>query len=100
MVKTQKQTIDFKPIFDYIDQRLVEERKITQESISHLPTKDEFYEKMDQVLGEVQAMRQDFAAHKSMHTDLEQEDKNTLHKVKHLYKIFEVEEPKDLVASY
>jgi len=70
------------------------------EKLAYLPTKDEFYEKMDQVLGEVQAMREDFAAHKSMHEDLDKDIPNLEHKVKHLYKIFEVEEPADVILSY
>jgi hypothetical protein len=70
------------------------------EKLGYLPTKDEFYEKMDQILGEVQAMREDFAAHKSTHEDLDKDIPNLEHKVKHLYKIFEVEEPADVIPSY
>lgn len=33
--------------------------KIVDEKTKHLPTKDEFYEKMDEVVGEVRAMREE-----------------------------------------
>lgn len=44
-----------KAIFDYIDQKT--ENLATKEEISHLPTKDEFFEKMDEVMGELKTIR-------------------------------------------
>lgn len=83
--------------YDEIDRRINES---VGEKISHLPTKSEFYEKMDEVLGEVKAMREDFAAHKSTHEDLDKDVPNLQHKVKHLYKVFEIEEPADVIPAY
>lgn len=71
-----------------------------KEAVSHLPTKDDFYSKMDIVLGEVQGLREDFAAHQSNHDRIETNSTNLTHKVKHLYKIFEVEEPTDVIPAY
>lgn len=83
--------------YDEIDRRISE---TIEEKIAHLPTKDDFFGKMDEVLGEVQAMREDFAAHLSSHHELEHNDRNTLHKVKHLYQTFQIDEPADLEPAY
>jgi hypothetical protein len=48
-----------------VDERL-------DEKLSHLPTKDEFYEKMDEVMGELKAIREEQAVqgqHLSDHED-------------------------------
>ncbi len=39
------------------------ERKglVTKDDISHLPTKDEFYGKMDEVMGELKAVREEIS---------------------------------------
>lgn len=45
---------------------------VTKEDISHLPTKDEFYTKMDEVVGELKAIREEqpLQSHKlSEHSD-------------------------------
>lgn len=34
-------------------------RQIVKEEIKHLPTKDDFYEKMDEVMGELKAIREE-----------------------------------------
>ena len=39
----------------------VESTLVTKEDISHLPTKDEFYGKMDEVVGELKAVREEVA---------------------------------------
>jgi hypothetical protein len=36
-----------------------EKKLVTKEDISHLPTKDEFYEKMDEVMGELKTIREE-----------------------------------------
>jgi hypothetical protein len=38
-----------------------EKKLVTKEDISHLPTKDEFYEKMDEVMGELKTIREEQA---------------------------------------
>jgi hypothetical protein len=39
----------------------VETKLVTKDDLSHLPTKDEFYGKMDEVMGELKAIREEFA---------------------------------------
>lgn len=51
---------DLKLIGQIVDERL--DAKLDEkldEKLSHLPTKDEFYTKMDEVMGELQAMREE-----------------------------------------
>jgi hypothetical protein len=36
----------------------IENRLATKDDIGHLPTKDEFYGKMDEVMGELKAVRE------------------------------------------
>lgn len=38
--------------------------------IKYLPTKDEFYNKMDELMGEVKAMRESQEIHAGTHTDI------------------------------
>ena len=49
---------DLKAIQDLIDVTLDEK---LDEKISHLPTKDEFYVKMDEVMGELKTIREEVA---------------------------------------
>jgi len=45
---------------------------VTKEDISHLPTKDEFYTKMDEVMGELKTIREEQtlqSQHLSAHDD-------------------------------
>jgi hypothetical protein len=37
----------------------VEEKLVTKDDLSHLPTKDEFYTKMDEVMGELKTIREE-----------------------------------------
>jgi hypothetical protein len=39
----------------------IEEKLVTKDDISHLPTKDEFYTKMDEVMGELKTIREEQA---------------------------------------
>lgn len=39
----------------------IEEKLVTKDDVSHLPTKDEFYARMDEVMGELKAMREEVA---------------------------------------
>lgn len=53
---------DFKALSNLIDQRIEEKAETvlaTKDDIKHLPTKDEFYERMDKVMGELKAMREE-----------------------------------------
>jgi hypothetical protein len=50
----------------------VEEKLATKDALSHLPTKDEFYTKMDAVMGELKTIREEQALqsqHLSDHDD-------------------------------
>ncbi len=50
----------------------IEAKLVTKEDISHLPTKDEFYSKMDEVMGELKTIREEQALqsqHLSDHDD-------------------------------
>jgi len=50
----------------------IEEKLVTKVDISHLPTKDEFYTKMDEVMGELKTIREEQALqsqHLSDHDD-------------------------------
>jgi hypothetical protein len=50
----------------------VEEKLVTKEDLSHLPTKDEFYTKMDEVMGELKTIREEQSLqsqHLSDHND-------------------------------
>ena len=40
-------------------EKIVDER--VDDKISHLPTKEDFYQKMDELIGELKGMREDFA---------------------------------------
>ena len=54
---------------------------VTKEDISHLPTKDEFYSKMDEVIGELKTIREEQALqsqHLSDHDDRIQKIENHL----------------------
>lgn len=102
----QKGSILTKVDYDEIRRVVKEEVKelisetATKDQVAHLPTKDEFYEKMDQVLGEVKAMREDFAAHKSSHERIDEDASKLKKQVKHLFKTFEIVNPTEAVPSY
>ncbi len=42
-----------------VDEVLETKGLVTKENIRHLPTKDEFYSKMDEVVGELKAIREE-----------------------------------------
>jgi hypothetical protein len=44
-----------------INEAIEEKGLVTKEDISHLPTKDEFFSKMDEVMGELKAIREEHA---------------------------------------
>jgi hypothetical protein len=62
-------SVDLKAIIDLIEVTVEEvvERKelVTKYDLSHLPTKDEFYGKMDEVIGELKPTREAFEHHVS-----------------------------------
>jgi len=60
-----------KVIFDYIDQKIDDSTLALKADISHLPTKDEFYEKMDKVMGELKTIRvnQEILSPKTYHLE-------------------------------
>jgi len=63
---------DFKAIKALIEVTIDEKELVTKSDISHLPTKDEFYTKMDEVMGELKAIREEqpLQSHKlSEHSD-------------------------------
>ena len=52
---------DLKAIKALIEVTIDEKELVTKNDISHLPTKDEFYGKMDEVMGELKAIREEHA---------------------------------------
>ena len=44
-----------------VDEVIERRQLVTKEDLSHLPTKDDFYEKMDEVVGELKASREEQA---------------------------------------
>ena len=48
-----------KELMEVTIEEAIEKSLVTKEDISHLPTKDEFYEKMDEVMGELKAVREE-----------------------------------------
>lgn len=93
----QRGSILNKADYDEIDKRI---RDAMDEKISNLPTKKEYLKTMDDLMKEIKGARLDLAAHKSMHEDLDKDIPNLQHKVKHLYKVFEIEEPADVIPAY
>lgn len=45
-------------------------RDIVKEEIKFLPTKDEFFDRMDKLMGEVKAMRESQEIHAGSHTEI------------------------------
>jgi len=54
--------------------------------ISHLPTKDEFFSRMDKLSGEIKSAREEFAAHTKQHTDIHDQDERNEKRFKRLEK--------------
>lgn len=55
-----------------VDEVFERRELVTKNDLSHLPTKDEFYGKMDEVMGELKAIREEQAVqsdHLSSHED-------------------------------
>ena len=50
---------DLKAIKGLIEVTIEEKELVTKEDISQLPTKDDFYEKMDEVVSELKAVREE-----------------------------------------
>ena len=53
---------DLKAIKDLMEvtiEEAIEKSLATKDDLSHLPTKDEFYEKMDEAMGELKAIREE-----------------------------------------
>jgi len=46
-------------LIEVVIDEAIESKLVTKEDISHLPTKDEFYAKMDEVVGELRAIREE-----------------------------------------
>lgn len=69
MTKKVLSDADFKAIGDLIKvkvEEVLEEKKvITQDDIKHLPTKKEFYERMDKLTGELETYRQERVVEKN-----------------------------------
>jgi len=50
---------DLKAIKGLIETTIEEKELVTKSDVSHLPTKDEFYSKMDEVMGELKVIREE-----------------------------------------
>jgi hypothetical protein len=67
---------DFKALKDLmqvtIEEAIETKELVTKEDVNHLPTKDDFYTKMDEVMGELKTIREEQALqsqHLSDHDD-------------------------------
>lgn len=56
-----------KMISDTFDEKL---KQFYEEHIKYLPTKDEFFTRMDKLSGEIQAVRESQELHQGQHTDI------------------------------
>lgn len=92
----QKGSILTKPDYDEI--RRVVREEVT-ELTSNLPTKKEYFETSDTIIKELKAIREDFAAHKSMHEDLDKDIPKLQKQVQHLFKTFEIVDPTEVAVS-
>lgn len=53
---------DFKGIKEVVNEAIEEnDTLVRKEDVKHLPTKDEFYNKMDEVMGELKTIREEHA---------------------------------------
>lgn len=93
MTKSAKQSVDFKPLFDYIDQRISESEEKFDDKISHLPNKDDFFSRMDEMLVEIKKAREDLAAHKLRHETIDEDTTGLKKNINNLYKVFELDQP-------
>ncbi len=53
---------DFNALDDLIDQKIEEKAEtllVTKDEINHLPTKEEFYDREDELMGELKAIREE-----------------------------------------
>lgn len=48
-------------------------REVVKEEIKHLPSKDEFYSSMDQIMGELNTLREEFSLHQGQHLQIDKE---------------------------
>jgi hypothetical protein len=69
---TSPQKIDWTPIFKYLDDNFASKEDIKQlkEQITHLPTKDQFYKKMDKWMKATTTHDLEKSAHKRAHERL------------------------------
>lgn len=78
-------------MLDMLTQKDVDEiRQIVREEIDektkHLPTKDEFYTKMDELMGEVKAMREEQGVYAGQYSNISDELENHDTRIKKLEK--------------
>ena len=60
---------DFKALGDLIDQKIEDKAQtllVTKDEISHLPTKEEFYEREDKLMGELKTIREEITTISSL----------------------------------
>ena len=73
MATKPKQTIDWTPIFTYLDKNFATKQDIQElkEAISHLPTKEEYYTTMDKWMKATSTHDIEKSAHKNAHKRIE-----------------------------
>jgi len=86
----QKASVLNKADYDEIDRRISE---TIDEKIAHLPTKDEFYEKMDALMKEIKGVREDLAAHSMQHERIDEDIKGLKKNVNNLYEKLDLDQP-------
>lgn len=67
-------TDDFLKIEKIVQDTVKEELKPIDEKINHLPTKEFFAKRMDDLTKEIQDARDEFAAHTKQHADIHDQD--------------------------
>jgi hypothetical protein len=50
-----------------VEEKIEEKQLLTKKDISYLPTKDDFYNKMDEVMGELKAIREETQVLSGLH---------------------------------
>ncbi len=70
------------------------------EKVGNLPTKDQYYSTMDNLMKEIKGARSDLAAHGMSHENIKEDTSKLKQQVNHIFKTFEINDPTEVVPSY
>lgn len=65
---------DFLKIEKIVNNTVDERLKPVEEKISHFPTKEEFFSRMDELSGQIKKVQESFDLHQGSHEDLSEKD--------------------------